>query len=165
VNVPAVRFDTIDLARDADTCVAFRRDSYVCSFGTDQRFVSTGNGIEGYLEFLRERIARFPQGHVHVRQGSEIVGQMEMRTLDDEPPTGYVNLFYLVPAARGSGLGSALQQYAREFFRSGGARLARLSVSPSNHRAVAYYLKHSWRALGPSPHDASCLLLERLIEA
>jgi hypothetical protein len=37
---------------------------------------------------------------------------------------------------------------------------AYLSVSPSNLRALAYYQKHHWRDIGPSPRDISCHLME-----
>jgi ribosomal protein S18 acetylase RimI-like enzyme len=160
VNAPPLSFETIDLAAHAELCVAFRRDSYVCSFGSAERFTEE-EGPEGYLEWLRGRIAEQPRGHVHVWQGSLIIGQLEMRPLPPPPPArGYVNLFYLVPAARGSGAGRALQEYVSEFMRSQGVQRVYLSASPSNVRALAYYKKHDWRDLGPSPRDASCQLLE-----
>jgi ribosomal protein S18 acetylase RimI-like enzyme len=155
----ALSFRTIDLERQADLCVAFRRDSYVCSFGTDEAFFSTG-GVDGYLEWLKEGIVRHPAGHVHVWQGDRIIGQLEMQIGTWAPPSGYVSLFYLVPEQRGQNLGGALQRYAEEFMRAGGARRARLSVSPSNARALAYYRKHGWRDLGPREGDSSVHLME-----
>jgi ribosomal protein S18 acetylase RimI-like enzyme len=159
VSTP-LRFETIDLAAHAERCVAFRRDSYRQSFGDAERF-DAGAGAAGYLEWLRGRIAAFPRGHVHVWQGSEIIGQLELRSLTEPPPPFvYVNLFYLVPAARGSGAGDALHTYAREFAQSAAVQRALLSVSPSNLRALRYYQKHGWRDIGPSPHDASCQMLQ-----
>lgn len=152
-------FRTIDLARDAQTAVAFRRDSHVCSFGTDAAFA-----VDDYLSFLRDRIARQPLGHVHVWSGQQIVGQLEMIVRATTPPMGYVNLFYLAAEWRGLGFGGALHQYVVEFMRNGGVALAQLSVSPSNARALAYYRKYSWRDLGPRPDDASVRLLELSID-
>jgi ribosomal protein S18 acetylase RimI-like enzyme len=152
-------FRTIDLARDAQTAIAFRRDSYLCSFGTDEAFV-----VEDYLTFLRERIARQPLGHVHVWSEQQIVGQLEMIVRATTPPLGYVNLFYLAAEWRGLGLGSALHQYVVEFMRSAGVALAQLSVSPTNARALAYYRKYSWRDLGPRPDDASVRAMELSID-
>jgi ribosomal protein S18 acetylase RimI-like enzyme len=154
-------FRTIELERDAQTAVAFRRDSYLCSFGTDAAF----GDVEGYLAWLRDRIARQPLGQVHVWRGRQIVGQLEMLVQATVPARGYINLFYLAPEWRGRGLGAALHQYALEFTRNGGASVARLSVSPSNARALAYYRKHAWRDLGPRPDDASLLLMELSLEA
>lgn len=152
----ALTFRTIDLARDAETAVAFRRDSYACSFGSDERF----GEVAEYLDWLRERVARHPTGHVHVWQGQVIVGQMEMLVHASTPPRGYVNLFYLVPEARGRGLGDVLHEHCLQLLHAGGARTARLSVSPSNVRALAYYRKHGWRDLGPRPEDESVRLME-----
>jgi ribosomal protein S18 acetylase RimI-like enzyme len=160
----SLSFQTIDLAQHADVCVEFRRDSYICSFGSDQAFFE-GGGVEAYLEWLRDGIARHPKGHVHVWNGSSIIGQMEMRIRTNDPPTGYVNLFYLVPAARGTTAAGELQEYATEFMREGAVQLAHLSVSPTNLRAMAYYKKHSWRALGPRPNDTTVHLMELAIPA
>lgn len=157
------RFETIDLSRHAATCVAFRRDSYVCSFGTTERFdADCGPGGEAYLHRLAERMAELPAGYVHLWRDDEIIGQMEMR-LRDEPPIGYVNLFYLRPDARGSGAGEHLQAYAVAVFAGLGMDRIQLSVSPENARAMAYYRKHGWRSLGPRPGHEEVLLMEREI--
>lgn len=116
-------FRTMDLSRNADAAVAFRRDSYVCSFGSDEAF----GDVEIYLAWLRDRVARQPAGHVHVWQGSTIIGQLEMLIQETSPVRGYVNLFYLVPEARGRGLGAALHQYFLQFMQAGGACVARLA--------------------------------------
>lgn len=81
----------------------WRRDSFLCSFGTDQEFADDGSE-DAYLQWLRERLSEWSDGCVHVWCGGTIIGQMEMR-LRDEPGLGYINLFYLVPEARGSGAG------------------------------------------------------------
>jgi len=155
MNSDNLAFRTMDLSRNAETAVAFRRDSYVCSFGSDEAF-----DVEAYLAWLRDRVARQPAGHVHMWQGSTIIGQLEMLIQSTSPVRGYVNLFYLVPEARGRGLGEALHQYFLQFMQAGGACVARLSVSPSNSRARAYYLKQSWRDLGPRPDDPTVHLME-----
>lgn len=149
-------FRTIDLSLDADTAVAFRRDSYQCSFGSDQ---ALGNA-DDYLAWLKDRIASQPAGHVHVWDEAKIIGQMEMLIHQTNPVRGYVNLFYLVPEARGQGIGAALHAYFLEFMRCGGARLARLSVSPSNVQALAYYRRQGWSDLGPRPGDDTVHLME-----
>ena len=155
-----LEFRTIDLVRDADAAVAFRRDSYICSFGTDEAF----GQVDSYLDWLRERISRQPRGHVHIWNGASLIGQLEMLVQQTSPVRGYINLFYLVPEMRGRGFGDAIQHYAIEHMRAGGARFVRLSVSPTNTRAISYYLKHSWRDLGPRPDDASVRLMELLLE-
>jgi GNAT superfamily N-acetyltransferase len=57
--------------------------------------------------------------------------------------------FYLLPEWRGRGLGAHLDRFAVDFLLRAGHRSARLCVSPTNLRAVAFYQKNSWRDLGP----------------
>lgn len=156
-------FKPIDLKADADVCVQFRRDSFICSFGTDGFFDEAGpNGVE-YLQRLRQRQARFPDGYVHVWSRDKIIGQMEMQILA-EPRIGYVNLFYLIPEMRGSGAATALHAYAMAFCARQGVQLVRLSVSPTNVRAIAFYRKHGWRDIGPRPGRENMNLMERLVQ-
>jgi ribosomal protein S18 acetylase RimI-like enzyme len=143
-------FRTIDLGGEAPRCIAFSRDAQVCAFGSDQRFVAE-HGADGqsYLRWLEGRIAQFPQGHVHVLRGDEIVGQIEMIVpAAFAPASGYVNLFYLVAELRGTGLGAALHDYAIGVAREHGARVLRLSVTRDNTRAWRFYERLGWRDLG-----------------
>ena len=78
-------FRPIDLECNEDACIAFRRDSYICSFGTEagMREDYGPNGAR-YLATLRERLAEFSEGYVHVwqdlgpRPGREKVNLMEL---------------------------------------------------------------------------------------
>jgi len=157
-------FRPIDLEAHAPLCAAFRRDSYLCSFGVDCFFEEAGPGGAHYLERLRQRIERFPDGYVHVWQGDRIVGQMEMQVRGD-PPIGYVNLFYLIEEMRGSGVAGQLHDYALDFCARHGVERAQLSVSPNNARAMAFYRKHGWRDLGPRPGREIVNLMERGVPA
>lgn len=145
----------IDLERTAALCVAFRRDTYACGFGerAEARFdEENGPNGEQYLSWLAQRLEGFPEGHVHAWHDGRIVGQIEMIAQQKNAPTcGYVNLFYLVPEARGSGLGTQLHDYAVALATLYGSDRMRLSVSPTNARAMRFYEKHGWRSLGPSP--------------
>ncbi|MBW4538000.1 MAG: GNAT family N-acetyltransferase [Myxacorys chilensis ATA2-1-KO14] len=156
-----ITFTTIDLARHADLCVCFRRDSYECSFLNGAQRFDQENGKDGkeYLDWLQKQIAELPEGCVHVLEDGHIVGQVEMR-LREQPRLGYVNLFYLIPEARGGGIGDELNQYAIKVFKKLEVSKAQLSVSPSNHRAIAYYRKHGWVDLGPRPGHPEVHLME-----
>ena len=160
----ALQLEPIDLSKHSARCVAFRRDTYLCGFGAqaEARFAQD-NGPNGelYLPWLAGRLAGFPEGHVHAWYEGRIVGQLEMIAQQrDEPACGYVNLFYLVPEARGAGLGEPLHDYAVALALAYGAEKLRLSVSPSNTRALRYYAKHGWRSLGPSPGSEHLHLCE-----
>lgn len=162
VTAVQLQFRTIDLAAHAATCVAFCRETFLCSFGNDERFVrEQGPNGEIYLEWLRLAVAEHPHGHVHAWREDVIVGQIHMRLLPNtHPPCGYVNQFCLVPELRGTGAGQALHRYAIEGLRREGAQRARLTVSPANLRAAAFYRKHGWKDLGPRTDSPDTHLLE-----
>jgi GNAT superfamily N-acetyltransferase len=164
MNTIKLAFRPIDLTRHADTCIAFRRDSFVCSFGTDEAFFEeSGPDGAGYIHWLSERIEELPEGCVHVWDGETIIGQMEMCVRED-PKIGYINLFYLVPSERGGGAGDQLHDYALQVFRRLNISRLQLSVSPANSRAMAYYRKHGWEDMGPRPDHKEVNLMELLID-
>jgi hypothetical protein len=105
--VTQLAFKPIDLDAHTSVCVAFRRDSFICSFGVDGFFNEAGPDGAQYIERLRVRTARFKDGYVHIWHGARIVGQMEMQILE-EPRCGYVNLFYLIAEMPGSNIGGEL---------------------------------------------------------
>lgn len=145
---PTLEFKPIDLDRNADLCVQFRQDSYVCSFGSADRFQTSEGGIPGYFRWLRKRMAELPNSCVHVWYEDTIIGQIELGRWRYDAAVGYVNLFYLVPAYRGQGWGQQLDAYAAAFFQRLGYTTARLSASPTNTAAVRFYQKLGWSDLG-----------------
>ena len=158
-KLPPLRFSPIDLARREDVCIAFRRDSYVLSFGTFDGVESQmGPDNQTYLKHLRRFISQVPEGNTHVWLNGEIIGQTEMSLVKD-PTIGYVNLFYLVKACRKQGLGAQLHTYACNLFRAKGKSQLNLSVSPTNLPAHAFYEKHGWTSLGPRPNGANVILM------
>ena len=161
-----LRFAPIDLDSSADRVVAFRADSFVCSFGSADRFYEAdGKGHERYLAWLRERIQSLPGSCVHAWSGDSLVGQIEMGRFKSEPELGYVNLYYLVPGYRNRGLGRQLDQYATGFLRGNGFRRARLNVSPTNQQAMRFYGKNGWRDLGPHPDHPQVHTMEKQLVA
>src|SRR5262245_19662087 len=87
VRVRNVHFElrTIDVDRQAELCVRFRRDSYVCSFGSDASFDEQFGGDAGYLAWLHERATREPACALHPWPGDQAIGQVELRI---QPGTG-----------------------------------------------------------------------------
>ena len=154
----------VDLEKDAQTCVRFREDSFVVSFGDAEKFhEADGKGAERYLGWLSEKIAKDPQSVVHVWNDHEIVGQIELGRLRDDQSRGYVNLYYLVPSFRGKGLGAHLDTYAMSYFRTLGLSSVRLSVSPTNLQAVAYLKKMGWVDLGSRPEHPEVHFMEKSV--
>jgi ribosomal protein S18 acetylase RimI-like enzyme len=159
MRIKRLVFKPIDLDAHASVCVAFRHESYLYSFGEDGFFKQAGPDDVHYIERLRLRTAKFPDGYVHAWLVNKIVGQMEMQILE-EPRRGYVNLFYLIEKMRGMGVSGELQDYAMDFMRRHGVQVAQLSVSPTNPRALAFYRKHGWRDLGLRPGRDKVHLME-----
>jgi ribosomal protein S18 acetylase RimI-like enzyme len=160
----SLSFAPIDLGEHAGLCVEFRLDSYVCSFGTTDSFYIDNASEQGYVDRLRARMQELPGSCVHLWRGSQIIGQLEMgwpqagteRRAGTE--FGSVDMYYLVPKARGSGASERLDEYVCGFYANLGLSQARLSVSPSNERAIRHYRKYGWKNLGPDPRRPEVLL-------
>lgn len=131
-----MEFRTIDPILDREMIIAFRKDSYVVSFGD-----SSGFGDEDdYVTRISERVLRFPEGQVIVEEDGLAIGQLELQIVRYEGrEIGYANLFYLVTDYRGKGRGSELISYAESFFRKQGVKEYQLKVSLDNHRAISLY--------------------------
>jgi ribosomal protein S18 acetylase RimI-like enzyme len=155
-------FKPIDLEKNLDLTIRFREDAFICSFGTGEKFwQENGPKAERYVEWLRTKLEKDPQSAVHVWQGNRIVGQMELSRFKPDPAVGYVNLYYIVPEFRGSGISHLLDEYAVKYLRARGHEIARLSVSPSNPRAVRYYTRMGWTDLGVRADAPDRVFFER----
>lgn len=143
----------IQLNIHQDICISFREDSFIVSFGDAKKFhQDDGKGMDRYVEWLKNKISQDSYSAVHIWQNNTIIGQMELGLLRDDPTCGYVNLYYLIPSKRGQGIGKYLDNYANKYFFKKQLKRARLSVSPQNLKAIAFYQKTGWKDLGPR-HD------------
>ncbi|WHY55835.1 GNAT family N-acetyltransferase [Peribacillus simplex] len=105
-------FRTIDTDKDKEIIIKFRKDSYVVSFGSEDGFGDENT----YLQRMKERVRKFPDGQVIIEKDQEPIGQMELQIREYEgTEIGYVNLFYLIPDYRSKGLGKELVRYAENF--------------------------------------------------
>lgn len=145
-SIPHLSFPPVDPVRDAELCATFCTDAFVCSLGSADRF-----DPERYRRELPEKLARFSGSFVLVYLGETVIGMVELSRWKHDASVGYVNQFYLMPEYRGQGLGAQLERYAEGIFRRLGIRTLRLSVSPINQRAMAFYRRHGWRDLGVRP--------------
>ena len=156
-----LRFASIDLARHASLCVAFRRDMYVATFGSDAGLEEEmGPGGTTYLAQLFKRLDTLPEGNAHLWKEQDIVAQTEMSLLEDEPGVGYVHLFYVAPPQRGRGLGRLLHQHAAAVFTARGMRRMRLSVAERNSGAIAFYRALGWQRTGAREHREPMHVME-----
>ncbi|MGZ3775841.1 MAG: GNAT family N-acetyltransferase [Pseudobdellovibrionaceae bacterium] len=158
-----LQFVPINLEKDQNLCVQFRIDTFVCSFGNAELFYKVG-GPDHYLTWLKNKIEKNPKSAVHVKFNGEIIGQMELGCLKESPDIGYVNLYYLAPEHRGQGFSAHLDAFAMKYMMNQGCKIVRLSVSPTNKRAVRFYEKQGWRDVGPRPNHPEVHFMEKSLE-
>ncbi|KAM3099112.1 GNAT family N-acetyltransferase [Phormidesmis sp. 146-12] len=165
MHLSTLEFKPINLELHQELCIQFRADSFVCSFGSSDRFYQEDASGAKYLQWLKQRMTEMPNSCVHIWKGEQIIGQIEMQRWRLNPEAGYVNLFYLTPEFRGQGLGQQLDRYAASFFKQLGCKTARLNVSPTNLGAMRFYLKYGWVDLGQRTDDPEVHYLEKAYEA
>lgn len=139
------QFETIDIEKDQETVIRFRKDFFVVSFGD----VSGFGEKTDYITWLTDKIEQFPEGFVLLKENNETVGQLELSIREYKGKhIGYVHLYYLIPKKRGEGLGEELNQYARNFFKQNDLHEYHLRVAPGNKQAIKFYLKHGMEEIG-----------------
>lgn len=152
-DIGPLQFKKVDLSTNQDICLKFRADSFMTSFGSEDAFwEEDGNGGTRYIEWLKNKDSK-KFGAFHIWKEGEIVGQMEIGLLKNDESWGYVNLFYLRPEVRGSGISKYLDEFAVVFLTYLGVKKAKLCVSPTNKVAWNYYLKCGWKDQGPRDFD------------
>jgi RimJ/RimL family protein N-acetyltransferase len=155
----------IQLDTHQPICITFREDSFIASFGDAKKFYEDdGKGAERYIEWLKNKLSKDSSSAVHVWENDTIIGQMELGLLRDDPTCGYVNLYYLIPSKRGQGVGEFLDNYATQYFHNKQLKCARLSVSPQNNRAIAFYKKMGWKDLGPRQDAPEVNFMEKILK-
>ena len=129
--------------------LAFIRDTHLCSFGSMEGFVDeNGQGEERFIQRVRTQLAEEPGSCLHVRRSGEIDGQLHLGRFVD-PAIGYINMFYVSPGWRGTGVAAANEEYASAYLQARGLHSAYLSVAAQTHRAIRFYEKQGWTYLGP----------------
>ncbi|MCM3741887.1 GNAT family N-acetyltransferase [Oceanobacillus luteolus] len=140
-----MEFKEIEIKKDRDKVVEFRKDSFKVSFGD-----ASGFDEEEYLRWLDEKIKDFSKGFVLVVEDGKYIGQLELTIREFEgKKIGYVNLYYLIPEMRGKGKGKELHDYAIQFFENNKVSEYHLRVSPSNTGAINFYRKNGMKEIGP----------------
>ncbi|SFS65977.1 GNAT family N-acetyltransferase [Paenibacillus sp. BC26] len=140
-----MRFEPIDVIQHRTFIIAFRRDSFIVSFGSDQDF---GNEEE-YIEWVSEKSKQFPGGLVVAMENEIPIGQLELTIKEvNDRKIGYVHLYYLVPEKRGIGLGKELHEYALRFFENNGIKEYQLLVSSTNRSALRFYHNNGMQEMG-----------------
>ncbi|GGH74973.1 ribosomal protein S18 acetylase RimI-like enzyme [Pullulanibacillus pueri] len=137
-------FRPIDVFRDRQTIIDFRKDSYIVSFGTPEEL----GDEDMYVAWMAMAASMYPKGFVIMEYKGVPVGQIELEMIVYEGrPIGYVDLFYLIPEFRGKGYGKIQIDYAENYFKNKRLSEYHLRVSPTNKRALRFYEKHGMKPM------------------
>lgn len=144
-------FNSLNIATDIESSIAFRLDTYIESFKTIEGFwESMGGSKSEYEHKLKQRIQQQTRIYIRPHYQNQAIGQLEYAfnsALDDY---GYLNLFYVIPAWRSKGMANLFMQYLIQQMKGASLNGILLSVSRTNTRALAFYAKHGW-AQAPLP--------------
>jgi GNAT superfamily N-acetyltransferase len=137
----AFAFRRIDVEKDYETLIKFRKDSFLVSLGTIETFGDPNH----YLAWMALQTIFFPDGFLLMEHDGRVVGQLETEIVAYQGRRiGYVDLFYLIPEYRGKGYGKVQVERAEGFFRSQGVKEYHLRVSETNAPAIKFYEKHGF---------------------
>jgi ribosomal protein S18 acetylase RimI-like enzyme len=144
-----ITFSTMRPDEDRQTILAFYRATALDSTGTHLEFDE-----DGYLNGIRERSARYPEGYVLVLSDEQPIGHMELQVKHHEGrDVGYVSLIYLHPDHRGRGVSQEMFAYAETFFRKQQVAEYHLRVDVGNRRALRFYEKQGMQTLCAEPNS------------
>lgn len=140
-------FKRINFDQNLDLCIKFREDSFRASFPGSNDWKELWNPDE-YANWIQQHAARFPDGAVHIWFENTIIGQLEFSYGNGK---AHVNLHYLAPTYRGSGLAQQAHDHIANTLRAHHCKHATLRASPTNLRALSFYAKTGWQDLGQDP--------------
>lgn len=154
-----MEFERVDLNKNLDLCLAFRRDTHILSYGNDTTFNS--DECTNWFESLKRDN---PDGFLHVTVNHKIIGQLEFKSAiqKENDLTGYINLIYLLPEYRNRGYGAILENHMLSIFRSDRCTAAYLRYLPANKVAGNFYKKQGWTSVG-TPNERGQLMIRTLI--
>ncbi|WGV98042.1 GNAT family N-acetyltransferase [Vibrio sp. YMD68] len=140
-------FVSVDLDRNMDMCISFRRDAHIVSYGSDDAFDI--NSVQKWFEKLGNKADG--TGFYHVFHEGKIIGQLEFESglkNDKGELYGYIYLIYLKQNFRNQGLGIELQDFVFSRFKSDGCKYAELRYLAENSQGKRFYTKHGWQDVG-----------------
>ena len=155
-----MKFEPVDLIKNLELCIQFRRDAHILSYGS-----STDFNIEECIAWFHSLKENNPAGFEHVILNNEIIGQLEFKSgikEADGSVSGYINLLYLLPEYRRKGYGRRLQEYVFSKFIADKCSVAYLRYLPKNQVAGSFYVKHGW-SLGGTPNERGQLMVKRML--
>lgn len=130
--------------RDSARYVSYRRDAWEMLHGPARNFDGASYFHDACIEAEDE-----PEALCDVMRGERVVGVVQLSIKRDATfGIGYIPFLYLIPELRNKGMGIQLVGHAVSVLRRHHKKLLRLSVSPRNDAALAFYKKYGFQEVG-----------------
>lgn len=146
----------VDLQGDYDLLLAFKLDLHMITHGSPE-----GYNPQGYMARMAGRMATYPQGQWLLKSGTTVLGHLGFfMDPETDPIQGYVHMLYIIPEARGQGLGKYMLVKALEHFREKGILQVALKAAPQNAAAMNLYTSLGFvKAKDQDPNKAPLVLM------
>lgn len=153
-NSLSIALKRANFKKDLASRIAFRRDSFQVNYGSEKSFDNETGSEDGvYAVDLQNFQEKFLYGVTHVLHDNQIIDQVEFQIEALYTDKATIPMFYLVPSARGSGIG--IHDHLNQILRENGCNGARIPVSSSNDCSMAFYKKHGWRYAKPDLNSSN----------
>ena len=154
-DIENLRFVPIDLSAERRFYIDCYADTWIQSNGSL-------DGFEPEYCYMRaaEHCSEYPEALMRAMAGDEPAGVIELSPKRGEAEGyGWITLCYMLPEFRSRGLGVQLIGHAVSFFRKLGRSAVRLHVTETNIRAIRFYERHGFMAIGAELTARSRLIL------
>lgn len=157
----ALEFHRVNIDKQLQTCIDFRKDAWIVSYGSDTGFCEYKT-----IEWIKNCAAQPAVSFIHVCQGGQLIGQVEFNsniTTSTSEKAGYIYLLYLIPEKRGLGLGQIIHDYTLAQLINNHCVGAMLRYISGNLRAEQFYLKNNWYKVGKLDDNNTQLMRNDLL--
>lgn len=129
---------------DINEYIRYRKDAWELIYGSLQGFDGSGFWLDA-----QNTMGPDPNAMVVGYLGRTPVGMIQLSPhRDKNKGVGYIPFIYLREEFRHRGLGIQLIGHAVSFYRNLGRKKLQLSVAPTNEKAIAFYEKFGFTAVG-----------------
>lgn len=160
IDTSNLRFEPMDLGRDADLYCDCYREGWLQAHGT-----LSGYSPSPYLKCAKKVSKQDSEALMKAFRGEELVGIIELdpgRMLEEQ--AGWISLVYVLPEMRGQGYSLQLMGHAISYYRKRGRKCLRLHVAETNERAQALYLGMGFHCIDKTQGNVTMLdMLEKEI--
>ena len=143
------------MGEEIEQYIRYRKDAWEVVYGNLEGFDGSGFWMDA-----QRTMGKDPYGMVVGYLDRTPVGMIQLSPdRDAKKGVGYIPFLYLREAYRHKGLGIQLIGHAVSFYKKLGRTRLQLSVAPTNEKAIAFYEKFGFRAVGKNKGRFGHLIL------